>query len=219
MKCFSCNHVNLNDSKFCNNCGEQISKEQTKTQNTSIQEKNTSQKTSTINQKPIPVSNQSNDDLLEKPDNLVSGWLVLLALNLILAPILNLVAFSAISEGINNISDPVFTNTGYYEYTAVERESLREILNFEIVSQLIFMCLNIAAIILFFQKKKSFKKFYIFLLIVSLVLIIIDSSWYISIFPEESFLSISLIQYLLYTIFWTPYLIYSKRSNETFINK
>lgn len=150
--------------------------------------------------------------------NGLGGWLVLVAIGIILSPLRILTqVFPVYLDMFLNGSWGVLTTPGSQAYNPL----LIPILIGEMLTNvgLILGCIFLA--ILFFSKKKLFPKFYISMLIFTLVFILIDTLAIKAVLPEEPIFDPDTLSSIIRTVMaigiWVPYMLVSKRVKATFV--
>lgn len=146
------------------------------------------------------------------------GLLLLVGLGVVISPFRVIIDFLSTYPAI-------FTDGTWDAITSIN--SLKydpywgTLLTIEIVANFIFIFLTLYLLLLFFKKKATFPKWY-FISALSFVLFTLMDSYVVSwIYPSIDFISDDLIKSIGGSIgslfLWTPYLFYSERANNTFI--
>lgn len=150
----------------------------------------------------------------------IRGWLILVAIGVVLSPIRMLAVFVPLYQEI-------FTNGTWEALTTATSEVYHPMWAPLLIGELGFNALMFAAsiylIYLFFSKHYLFPKVYIILVVISLVFIPLDA-WFVSfIMPEEPIFDPEtlkeFVRTLLVGMIWTPYMLISKRVKATFVEK
>lgn len=153
---------------------------------------------------------------LEAP-KAIGGWLILLCIGIIGAPIKNVIYFY-------NAFPPLFDDGTWEALTSVDSEHYSPLwgplLISEMAAAMFFLASLLYIAFLFFKKKASFPKWYITITIFSIVYALVDAYVLTMILPQikmfdENTVS-TLLQSLIPLLIWAPYLIISKRSKATF---
>ena len=149
----------------------------------------------------------------------IGGWLILVAVGLIISPILSLI-------GIISLSDLLFANNaaGTLSQAGTEIDPLMQkpmgtiFLGYFILSFII----DIVLLYLFFTKKRAFPKVMIVVLLVSLLYPFAEYALYsyFSVMDEEAHTQLGkdIIRALIYCAIWIPYFLKSERVKQTFVN-
>lgn len=149
----------------------------------------------------------------------LGGWLVLLAIGMVVTPIRMIAVFS-------QTFTPLFQDGLWAQLTSPSSSNyvpgLSGILIFEIIGNICLLVAWIYMAIRFFGKKINSPKFYTVLSICSVVFIIIDAVAVTAVMPHIPLMDAETGKELFRGLFaccvWAPYLIKSKRSRETFVN-
>lgn len=168
--------------------------------------------------------NHFNDkDVTEKDSNEnnelngLDGWLVLVGIGLVLAPLLIL---KNIVETLLAYVDLFVQISAEYELTSVG-ERLRALMIGEVIVQSILLLASVLLIFLFFKKHYLFPRVYMAVLLSALVLIGLDALiMYRFIAAEDMDITnvMTLLgRTLLQCLIWIPYMLMSKRVKNTFI--
>ncbi|MCH8500443.1 MAG: DUF2569 domain-containing protein [Aliidiomarina sp.] len=154
----------------------------------------------------------------EKEVKGLGGWLLLLALGLFLTPIrllsVDLPMFNAL---LSSIDVEQFTTPGSEFY----HPWWLTIVRFEMFYHFAMLIASLYLIYLFFSKHHWFPRVYITVLSVSIVYVLVDS-WMVSLlFGEQPLVEratwIDLVRLLITACIWIPYLLLSKRVQNTFV--
>lgn len=166
----------------------------------------------------IPVTKIENSDerLQEQPYRGIGGWLILVAIGIIVAPIL--IAAQTYSEVILFIFDENFTTYSFSVKLFVYLEL------FANVSLFLFSCY---LFFLFFKKSARFPKSYIIFVIINFLVVAADSIGAYYLFREyfaqseaNQYISESVtesLKQLVRIAIWVPYMLLSKRVKATFV--
>jgi pSer/pThr/pTyr-binding forkhead associated (FHA) protein len=166
----------------------------------------------------IPVSNK-NEEHNNEQLNGISGWLIIVAIGIILSPIYMFVGvFPLYTDLFNNGSWEIITTPGTTEYSPL----WAPILISEIAVNIGLLLLWIYIAIIFFLKKSTFPKIYIGALLFSIAFIVIDAFAVKLVIPNEPVFDDDTTNALLNSIIsaaiWIPYILMSKRVKATFKN-
>ena len=159
---------------------------------------------------------KDNEENVDRGPNGLGGWLILVAIGLVITPIIliftiteyNLPVFND-AEIWDTFTDP---NSAYY----LPLFSL--LAYFELIGNIIILLCSLLFLYLFFTKKKLFPKIYYWFLIVNLVFILIDELLTNSMFVFEEFAFSETLRQAFTCAIWLPYLKVSKRVRNTFVN-
>jgi len=150
----------------------------------------------------------------------LSGWLVLLGIGILVAPIRLLVTTIPVFRQI-------FTDGSWEALTTVGSATYNSlwgpILVGEIVYNIIILIASVYLIYLFFSKHYLFPRIYIIIIVVSFIMIPLDA-WIVSIvMPSEPMFDPETIKELarafISGLIWIPYILTSERVKFTFIEK
>jgi hypothetical protein len=150
----------------------------------------------------------------------IRGWLILVAIGVVLSPIRMLAVFVPLYQEI-------FTNGTWEALTTTTSEVYHPMWAPLLIGELGFNALMFAAsiylIYLFFSKHYLFPKVYIILVVISLVFIPLDA-WFVSfIMPEKPIFDPETLKEFVRTLIvgmiWIPYMLISKRVKATFVEK
>ena len=166
----------------------------------------------------IPVS-KKNEEHNNEQLNGISGWLIIVAIGIILSPIYIVQSlFPLYSEIFNNGSWEILTTPGTAEYSPL----WAPILITEIAVNIGLVLLWIYIAIIFFLKKSTFPNIYIGALLFSIVFIVIDAYAVKLVIPNEPVFDAdttnALINSFIHAAIWIPYILMSKRVKATFKN-
>ncbi|MEN8125867.1 MAG: DUF3857 domain-containing protein [Bacteroidota bacterium] len=164
------------------------------------------------NYNPIPRV----ENYFEK-DKAIGGWLILLAIALIISPIYFAVTI---------ITDDIIINGEWLQF--LNSSSLSYNIGFgliifiEFLINVGFLVFYTLAVFLFFKKRSSFPKVFIFLLISNTVFIILDSLivFYLDTSAVDEKEIIKEIFYAIIRVgIWVPYFLISERAKQTFVQQ
>ncbi|MBR0574083.1 DUF2569 domain-containing protein [Pasteurella atlantica] len=154
----------------------------------------------------------------------IGGWLVLLGITIILS-FLKIIYF--ISQNLYP-----FLNDGYLElFTSTNSEYyipyFMPLFIFELTFNIIFLLLWFYVCALFFSKNYKFPKYYIYILLANLGFVTSDTFLSFSVMngfmPNSEFFDketiTPIIKLIISCAIWIPYLKYSKRVKNTFVEK
>ena len=201
MQCPKCKTNNDDKSKVCRICGADLK-----------------MIPAAIDSKAVAESNSA----VEKYQGL-GGWLILVALGLISAPLmigwalyqdfLPLVLEAQVWETLTSPGSPIYSSLW------------KPTLMMEVTVNIVFFVWTIYLLVLFFRRSAHFPKLYVIFLAVNLLFLVIDDVLLFQIrrqlpiltetVGEQKFSSLSAV---LPTVIWIPYILNSKRVKQTFIN-
>lgn len=156
----------------------------------------------------------------EKKLNGLRGWLILVAIGVIIAPIRLLsVELPMYNEILNDGSWELLTSADSELYHPL----WAPVLITEITFSFVLLLASLYLVVLFFSKHYLFPLVFIAITLAMLVFIPFDA-WLVSqVLPEESFLNGQTVRDLLRTLIsaaiWIPYMLVSKRVKATFVEK
>lgn len=158
-----------------------------------------------------PIIIEKQEDEQEKQNlsqyNTIGGWLIFIGIGRALAPLFTILSILS------------YNPLAFYSYTTV----IKSYINFKILSQIVFLMLDIVLINLFLKRKKSFPKAMIWFSILTLVYAILNYVVVASLGLGNIINNSSSQRNIVMTIasysIWIPYLLTSKRVKETFINQ
>ena len=161
---------------------------------------------------------QKNADAAPQQYDKIGGWLILVAIGLILAPIrLLVVFFKDLLPALSADSWSRLTTPGTEAYHPL----WAPLLLFEILGNCVFIVSPIIIAIFFFQKRRFVPRLIIVLLLANLVFVAIDyfaADLIPFIAAQEDIGSlVELIRVLIACAIWVPYFLVSKRVKGTFI--
>ena len=111
----------------------------------------------------------------------------------------------------------VFSEWNIYEGT------VKYLIIFQYIINVFLLLISIYLVFLFFKKMTKFKLYFILFLSFSAIMIVIHSIWALFLFPTRPPLEIiyleDVIGAIIPALIWTPYIVFSKRVNNTFINE
>lgn len=146
----------------------------------------------------------------------IGGWLILVAISLVLSPILlfaDLMVYLTDSSVIESLKESFVSGSEYYNpkwggYTLF-------IFLIQILEIIAWLCLGY----LFFKKKKSFPKLYIYMMIFIVVYAFFIFGIAKFLFSEGDVEGINFLKELLVPLAWARYMEVSKRVKATFVNE
>jgi len=146
------------------------------------------------------------------------GWLILVGLGLVIAPLVRLRTMGIHWKGYfsMNIWELVTTpgNPAYHPLYG-------PVLVFEVLGNVLILGLIFLSIILFFEKRRVFPKVYITLLVTNLLFAVIDHIFVINIHPRttaaNSLFAFQTFMIAIMTCVWTLYMFRSRRVKATFV--
>lgn len=148
----------------------------------------------------------------------IGGWLYLLAIGAVAAPIFLIVTISPIYFDIfASGTYEILTNPGSIGYVY----GFRSLILFEIAVNLLLAIILIWQATLFFEKKKLYRPIFIGTSLFSLLFIFLDcvAVWFV--FPDVPVLDpetvSALVRQSVVVAIWVPYVIFSQRAKETFV--
>lgn len=148
----------------------------------------------------------------------IGGWLVFVAIGIILSPIAILVQVLPIYlDMFSNGSWEVLTTPGYEAYNPLWIPIVigEMVTNGGLIVAWVFLA------VLFFSKKKLFPKLYIGILIFTLAFLLLDTLAVKVVLPDEPMFDpdtmTAIIRTVMVVIIWVPYMLVSKRVKATFI--
>lgn len=158
------------------------------------------------------------DGIKESGPQKIGGWLILLAIGLVLSPIR--LIFTLFTTHF-----PIFTGDSWIALTTESSQyyisGFGPLLIVEVIGNLICLALSLYLLRLFFSRQRSFPKWYIGTMFFYLAFITLDSLAVSIIMPHVSFLDKGIIFSILGSVLalsiWGTYLIKSQRSQRTFI--
>jgi len=150
----------------------------------------------------------------------LGGWLILVGIGVIVAPIRLLVTYIPIYR-------PIFENGTWEALTTVGSEAYNPIWGPLIIGEISYNTIMIVAsiylIYLFFSRHYLFPKVYIAVVAASLVFIPLDAWLVTKIFPDEPMFdpetTKEFMRVLISGLIWVPYMLISKRVEATFVEK
>jgi len=159
-------------------------------------------------------------DNKEKKLEGIGGWLILVAIGIVITPIrLTIIMLTTYPEIFSTGTWEALTTQGTYVYSPMWGPI--------IIGEILINCGILLAWLymsyLFFSKKIVFPKWYIGLVFFSLVFIIADAFAIKLVMPSEPVFDPDTMKELMRALFmvlvWVPYMLISKRVKATFINK
>jgi len=161
---------------------------------------------------------QKNGDAAQKQYDKIGGWLILVVIGLILAPIrLLVVLFKDLLPALSADTWSRLTTPGTEAYHPL----WAPLLLFEIIGNCLFIVSPIIIAIFFFQKRRFVPRLIIVLLLTNLVFVAIDY-FAADLIPfvaaqEDMGSLVELIRVLIACTIWVPYFLVSKRAKGTFV--
>jgi hypothetical protein len=155
----------------------------------------------------------------EKQDNYdkLGGWLIFVALGLILAPVMLFLTSSEIARIFATGSWSLLVTPGSEYYNSLNAP----IIIFDTVCNTILFIYSIVNLVYFFRRKKLFPKLIIFFYVINLIFIFVDyylNSLLPAVKADPSLQSYDdLIRAVINAAIWIPYFIKSKRVKATFV--
>lgn len=149
----------------------------------------------------------------------LGGWLILVALGIIISPI-KIISF------LLPLKKDIF-DSGFWEMATTPGSEFyntlwKPILLNEIGINILLIAAWIYIAYLFFSKKKLFPKVYMSVMIFTLLFIILDAFAVKLVLPDEPIFdpetTKEVVQTLVACIIWIPYMLLSKRVKATFVN-
>ncbi len=141
----------------------------------------------------------------------LKGWLFLVGMIMCLTPP------SIIYVMVSVYHLEVFSEWNIFEGT------IKYMIIFEYIINVFLLLISIYLVFLFFKKMTKFKLYFILFLGLSAILTVIHSIWALFLFPSLPPLEIIYLDEIAGSIIpaliWIPYMIYSKRVSNTFINE
>ncbi len=161
---------------------------------------------------------EAEDDIKKSSPYKIGGWLILLAIGLVVNPIRLIVTlFTTHVPIITGDSWGLLTTESSQYYIS----GFGPLLIAEIIGNLLCLVLSLYLLRLFFKRQQSFPKWYIRTIFFYLIFITIDSLAASIIIPNSSFLDKETIVSIFSCVFalsiWGTYLMKSQRSKNTFI--
>jgi len=167
-----------------------------------------------------PKSELSNNSFENKEYEGLAGWLILVAIGVVLSPV-------RLFKEIVLIYKPMFEDGTWELLTTEDSEFYNSmwapLLTGEIIFNSLMLLASLYLVYLFFSKHYLFPKFYIGIVVVSLIFVPLYA-WLITIImPDEpmfdSATSAEMIKSIISAVIWIPYMLVSKRVKATFVRK
>jgi len=161
---------------------------------------------------------QKNRDAAPQQYDKIGGWLILVAIGLIFAPIrLLVVLFKDLLPALSADTWSRLTTPGTEAYHPL----WAPLLFFEIIGNCLFILSPIIIAVFFFQRRRFVPRLFIVLLLANLVFVTIDY-FAVDLIPfvaaQEDLGSLKeLIRALIACAIWVPYFLVSKRAKGTFV--
>jgi hypothetical protein len=158
----------------------------------------------------------SNDNELKG----LGGWLILVGIGVVIAPIRQLLAFIQIYE-------PLFEDGIWTTLTSVDSEAYNPLWAPLLIGEIAYNCFMVVVffylVYLFFSKHYLFPRVYIAVSFIALFFIPLYA-WQVSnLLPSEPMIDSetakTLMSVLARCLIWVPYMLFSKRVKLTFVNK
>jgi ABC-type multidrug transport system permease subunit len=165
------------------------------------------------------VTNQTIKDY-EKNLNIgpsgLSGWLILIAIGLVITPIAAIYMITEYNLPIFNDIETwrEFTNPNSANYLPL----FSFLVYFELIGNTIILLFSILFLYLFFRKKRLFPRIYFWFLIGNLLFVFIDEILVNSMVVLDEFPYRETLRQALPSAIWLRYLVVSKRVKNTFVN-
>lgn|SRR5699024_3718446 len=159
---------------------------------------------------------KDNEENLNTGPSGLGGWLILMAIGLVVTPMILLFT-------ITEYNLPIFNDTAIWD-TFTDPNStyylplFSPLVYFELIGNIIILLFSFLFLYLFFTKKKLFPNMYFWFLIANLVFIFIDEVLTNSMFELEEFAFQETLRQALTCAIWLRYLKVSKRVRNTFVN-
>jgi hypothetical protein len=149
----------------------------------------------------------------------LSGWLILVGLGVVIAPVRMLIIYGPIYEP--------FLNEDIWEaltsvYSVAYHPLWAPLLIGELVYNLLILIASCYLIYLFFSKHYLFPRFYIALAAMSLVFIPLDAWLLTLVLPDQKLPDETITEFLralVVALIWIPYMLLSERVKLTFVEK
>jgi len=157
------------------------------------------------------VKSENKRDLQKKASlSGLGGWLIIVAIGLVSAPIILLIV---ISSSLSLLSDPL-TSSFLIEYPYE-----RYLIFSQIIIKTVFICFFTYTVFYFFKKDRRLPKLFIILASSNAIYHLIDYLMSINIFGLQNYSDFDLVlRSILYAAIWIPYFKKSERVKATFVN-
>ena len=150
----------------------------------------------------------------------LGGWLILVGIGVVIAPIRLLVTYIPIYK-------PIFEDGTWEALTSVSSNAYNPLWGPLLIGEIAYNSIMVAAsiylIYLFFSKHYLFPKLYIVIVATSLVFIPVDAWLVTKILPTKPMFdpetTKEIIRVLIGGLIWVPYMLISKRVKATFVEK
>jgi len=150
----------------------------------------------------------------------LGGWLILVGIGVIIAPIRLLVTYIPIYI-------PIFENGTWEALTTAGAEAYDPLWAPLLIGEIAYNSIMVAALIyliyLFFTKRYFFPKLYVGVMVVSVIFIPLDAWLVTKVLPDEPMLDPETTKEFMRTLvgaaIWVPYMLLSKRVKATFVGK
>jgi hypothetical protein len=141
----------------------------------------------------------------------LSGWLVLVAIGLVVAPFVMLYT-------IVTVNLPLLTDHRYQPYLS-SHPALAALTVFEVFTNIIFIACVLALAFLFFTKRKGFPTFMIIYRVTQCSVILIDTITAHALIPSANLTAsyATVARSLIGALVWIPYFVFSRRVKATFV--
>ncbi|MBU2982053.1 DUF2569 domain-containing protein [Lentibacter algarum] len=153
-----------------------------------------------------------------RPPLPIGGWLVLLAIGIVLSPFVLLIQVVPLYSALFSDSTYALLTTPSSEFY---HAMWKPLLWSEMIFNGLFICAAIWIAYLFFNRKERFPKAYTVIAVFSLVFILGDAYAITLILPNEPMFDPETAKQLLRGVFtlcvWCPYVLISQRSKDTFM--
>jgi hypothetical protein len=148
----------------------------------------------------------------------LGGWLMLVALGIILAPLrIAAETFPIYSEVFSSGAWAAITTPGTEDYVPYLASYVyaEGVINVGMIMAWVYIGF------LFFTRKKAFPQWFIGILLFTLAFIVVDALWSTFVLPGEPVFDADttkqLVRSLIYTAIWMPYMLVSERVKLTFV--
>lgn len=137
----------------------------------------------------------------------IAGWLILVAINLALAPLGLLFALA---------SDLLLLKSGQIQVLLAAHPAVSAVLMFDAICDVALVAALIVLNVLFYGKKKTFPRWFIIFLAISLILAFAIHQTMLNYVP--TYPSLAAFGSFVSACVWTAYFVFSKRVKQTFVN-
>lgn len=156
---------------------------------------------------PAPFSSAIEES--KSPYEGIGGWLILVAIRLILSPILVLRMLIATDL-------PVIAGDRFRAFRQAY-PLLYGLVVFEAITNVIYLLMLAWLLYLFFNKKRSFPAMMIFFMVLQIVLSVADHLAAMAVHHSQP-VPVALVQTVVYAAIWIPYFLVSRRAKVTFVH-